>query len=70
VDERDLVRGGRAGAEGDEVRRAGQVVEEDAEAVRPLGMPATWIVRQHARIEDDPGAARHPGDDSTRSRPA
>jgi hypothetical protein len=59
VDARELVRGGGARADVREARGIAPPIEQDAQPIGALGMPAARIVREHAIVEHQPRAAGH-----------
>jgi hypothetical protein len=59
VDARELGVGRRPRADAREPRGVPPPIEQDAQAIRPLGMSAARIVREHAIVEHDSGAAGH-----------
>jgi len=61
VHERELVLGGGARGQPDESRRVLEVIEEHLQTLGALGMAATRVVRQHARVRNDGRTACHGG---------
>jgi hypothetical protein len=65
MDERQLVLRRGARADGHEVARVGEMVDQDTQPIGALRMAASRVVLQHAPIDGN-ARARHARDDSRR----
>src|SRR5881275_1137392 len=59
MNERELLLGRGPRAQMDQVARVAEMIEQHAQAIGALRMPAPGIVRQHAPVDDHRRAARH-----------
>jgi hypothetical protein len=60
VHERELVLARGARAQPNEIARVGEMIEEHLQPLRALRMSAAGHVREHAPIDHEGGALRHP----------